>query len=119
MPAAKALLPSLLALTLSGCVVPMVDNDDTASNSCHTHTRSMSLKVLDENPLMRGCHDDECLAAALVISAGSALISGTIVLTGNTVHWLEYQGTCSDGYLNSAKQLFFETVNKPKPTPDS
>jgi len=77
----------------------------------------MSLKILDENPLMRGCHDDECLAAALVISAGSVLVSGTIVLAGNTVHWLEYQGTCSDGYLNSAKQLFFESLNKARLIP--
>ena len=114
----RAFFPSLLALTLSACVVPVVEQDD-ASASCHTHTKSMSLKVLDENPYMRGCHDEECLAAALVISAGSVLISGSIVLTGNTVHWLEYQGTCSDGYLNTAKQLFFERVNKPKPTPDT
>lgn len=112
-------LPSLLVLTLSACVVPVVDRDDAMSNSCNTYTKSMSLKVLDENPYMRGCHDEECLAAALVISAGSVLISGSIVLTGNTVHWLEYQGTCSDGYLNTAKQLFFETVNKAKPIPST
>jgi len=115
----RALLPSLLALALAGCVVPVVDNDVAASSSCHTYTKSMSLKVLDENPFMRGCHDDECLAAALVVSAGSVVISGSIVLTGNTVHWLEYQGTCSDGYLNAAKQLFFKTVNKAQPTPDT
>lgn len=112
-------MPSLLALTLSARVVPVVDRDDALSNSCNTYTKSMSLKVLDENPNVRGCHDEECLAAALVISAGSMLISGSIVLTGNTVHWLEYQGICSDGYLNTAKQLFFERVNKPKSTPDT
>jgi hypothetical protein len=115
----KTLLSCVLASALSGCVVPVVENDDTASSACHTYTKSMSLKVLDENPFMRGCHDEECLAAALVVSAGSAVISGSIVLTGNTVHWLEYQGTCSDGYLNSAKKLFIETVSKPKPAPET
>jgi hypothetical protein len=51
----------------------------------------------------------------LAIFAGSALISGSIVLTGNTVHWLEYQGTCSDGYLNSAKQKLFDSFGSPEP----
>jgi hypothetical protein len=76
----------------------------------------MSLKALHMNAM---CDDKGCLGGVLVLSAGSALISGSIVLTGNTVHWLEYQGTCSDGYLNVTKQLFIESVNKPKTTPAS
>ena len=61
-----------------------------------------------------GCNRGDCAAAALasvvVVTAGSAIISGSIVLTGNTIHWLEYQGRCSDGYLAKTKQLFLDTV---------
>jgi len=41
---------------------------------------------------------DICLAS-LLASASSIVVSGSIVLVGNTVHWLERQGTCEDGYL--------------------
>lgn len=77
----------------------------------------MSLQMADGNTFIRGCHDQVCLTAALAVFAGSAIISGSIVLTANTVHWLEYQGTCSDGYLNVAKQRFLDSVDKPAPTP--
>ena len=95
-------------------VVPVVEHDDTAP-SCNTYTKSMSLKAVDINLNHAACREEACLALVLAISAGSVLISGSIVLTGNTVHWLEYQGTCSDGYLNSAKQKLFDSFGNPAP----
>ena len=101
---------------LSACVfVPVVDRYEDAS-SCKTYTKSMSLKA---NQMNGACKDNGCLGGVLLLSAGSVLISGSIVLIGNTVHWLEYQGLCSDGYLNVTKQLFIESVNKPQTTPES
>jgi hypothetical protein len=115
--------PIALAFALSACVVvPVTDQDDISSAKCQTYTKSMSLKALDLTDNGKGrttCHDEACLAVALAVFAGSAIISGSIVLTGNTVHWLEYQGTCSDGYLYATKQLFLESVNTPKPAPAS
>lgn len=102
-----------LALALSGCmVVPVLDNDKAASTSCETYTKSMSLKTVSWQP---SCNNEECLATVVVIGAGSVLVSGSIVLVGNSVHWLEYQGTCSDGYLHSARRLFLESIARPKP----
>lgn len=113
-----------LALALSACVyVPRVE-EDSASSNCNTYTKSMSLEKIEvhQNLSVR-CNNEECLAALLatatVVSAGSAIISGSIVLTGNTVHWLEYQGTCSDGYLNAAKQLFRESLKRSEQTPET
>jgi hypothetical protein len=104
----------VLASSLSACVVPVMDKDAVASSSCQTTTHSMSLQMSDGNTFLHGgCHDQVCMAAALTVFAGSAIISGSIVLTGNTIHWLEYQGTCSDGYLNTARQLFLKSVNEP------
>ena len=78
----------------------------------------MSLKVVSGNP-GSGCNDNECIAALLAVFAGSAIISGSIVVTNNTVHWLEYQGTCSYSYLNIVKQRFLDSISKPKPTPET
>jgi hypothetical protein len=106
-----------LAFALSACVVPIVKEDDAAASNCKTTTKSMSLQMADGNVFIQGCSNEACITAALAVFAGSAIISGSIVLTANTVHWLEYQGTCSDGYLNIAKQRFLESENKPTSTP--
>jgi hypothetical protein len=112
-----------LVLALSACVyVPRVE-EDRASSNCNTYTKSLTLEKIEvHRNLSVRCNNEECLAALLatatVVSAGSAIISGSIVLTGNTVHWLEYQGTCSDGYLNATKQLFLESINIAKPAPE-
>jgi hypothetical protein len=109
-----------LSIALAACavVVPVVDKDAAASatSTCKTYTNSMSLKVYAEN-IGGSCNTNECAVAALAVFAGSAIISGCIVITNNTVHWLEYQGSCSDGFLNSAKQRFLDSVNNPKPIP--
>jgi hypothetical protein len=42
----------------------------------------------------------ECLAATLVIGAGSTLVAGSIVVVGNTAYWLERVGTCTAKAFN-------------------
>ena len=83
----------------------------------------MSLETIEihGNIADNGClNNRDCavgaLAGVIVVTAGSAVISGSIVVTGNTLHWLEYQGTCSDGYLSKAKQLFLASIGMSKPT---
>jgi broad specificity polyphosphatase/5'/3'-nucleotidase SurE len=114
----------LLAMTLalSACIyVPVVDESNADSSSCKTFTKSMSMQTveLQGNLAISGCQNRDCVATALasvvVVTAGSAVISGSIVLTGNTIHWLEYQGTCSEGYLSRAKKLFLESIGISKP----
>jgi hypothetical protein len=118
-----AIACSSLACVLSACIyVPKV-KDDSSSPSCKTYTKSMTLEQIEvhQNLSVR-CNNDECLAVLLTaaaVSAGSAIISGSIVVTNNTVHWLEYQGTCDDSYLNTAKQRFLDSVSKPEPAPHS
>jgi hypothetical protein len=126
---------TFLALSLSACIyVPVVDESKESPAACETFTKHMSMQNLRDMEardtrgrsidipinIGGGCNS-ECaaaiLAAVVVVSAGSAIISGSIVLTGNTVHWLEYQGTCSDGYLSSTKRSFLEAIDKAKPIP--
>ena len=47
-----------------------------------------------------GSNIEACLVTfGIIIPAGSFVISGGIVLVGNTLYWLEYQGTCKDGLI--------------------
>jgi hypothetical protein len=103
-----------LALALSACVVvPAEDTNEVAS--CNTHTKSMTLKMADARLDRLACGDEACLAVILAVSAGSLIVSGTVVLTNNTVHWLEYQGSCDDSFLNTTKQRFLDSLDDPKP----
>jgi hypothetical protein len=118
---AKRAVVLSIALVISACIyVPVVDEHDTDSASCKTYTKSMTLETIElqGNIAQPGCRTGDCAAAALagvvVVTAGSAIISGSIVLTGNTIHWLEYQGTCSDGYLGKVKKLFLDSIGKSK-----
>jgi hypothetical protein len=116
----RAVLLAIISV-LSACIyVPVVDEHEAASASCKTYTKSMTLEAiqLQGNIVQPACGTGDCAAAALAsviaVTAGSAIISGSIVLTGNTIHWLEYQGTCSDGYLGRAKRLFLDSIGKSK-----
>jgi hypothetical protein len=40
----------------------------------------------------------------VVIPAGSLVVSGSIVLSSNTLRWLEYQGHCDEGVIQKALQ---------------
>lgn len=66
-------------------------------------TRSLDLDY--ETMSVGSCGgSDEAAAACLaifgiVIPVGSLVASGSVVLVGNTLHWLEYHGTCDDGLL--------------------
>jgi hypothetical protein len=35
-----------------------------------------------------------CLVASGVVASASLIVSGSIVLIGNTIHWLEYKASC-------------------------
>lgn len=59
------------------------------------------------------CHSDECEALLIVVAAipvGSFIVSGSIVLVGNTVHWLEQQGRCDDGVIQTGLNKFLNLV---------
>jgi hypothetical protein len=67
-------------------------------------TRSLDLDYAQMTARDCGVNSNEgaaiCLAAmGVIIPVGSLVASGSIVLVGNTMHWLEYHGTCDDGML--------------------
>lgn len=77
----------------------------------------MSLNVVEVKTVPIECGQNRgCAAGAvasmIVVTGGSAVVSGSIVLVGNTAHWLEYQGTCSDGYLARARNAFLAAIGQ-------
>jgi hypothetical protein len=67
-------------------------------------TRSLDLDYAQMNVLDCGSSSKEgaaiCLVAmGVIIPIGSFVASGSIVLVGNTLHWLEYHGACDEGLL--------------------
>jgi len=59
---------------------------------CNIQSRKLLLTA--ESMKNLHCGDKACMAAILGVSAGSVIVSGSIVVAGNTVYWLEKQGKC-------------------------
>ena len=87
---------SALSLLASGCVF-YPQTAESYDPVCEVRARHMQLK----SEVMHGtCGASTqsaavgCLALAAGITAGSAIVSGSIVVVGNTVYWLEKRGKC-------------------------
>lgn len=117
----KTLLPVLLACALSSCiVVPKVDKkadeNEKAQSSCNTFTKPLTLGLAEINGAAMGnVSGPDIIPALLGMFALSGVISGSVMLTCNSAHWLEYQTRCGDGYLRSANEFVFRTASNPLP----
>lgn len=47
-----------------------------------------------------------CLVVLIGVPAASLVVSGSVVLAGNTLHWMEYHGRCEQGLVNKALSQF-------------
>ena len=97
----------IACLVLLEACLYLPKTSDTVDSACecrmHTSQWELSRKDLLE---MQLCHDSgdggrACLLMiGVVLPASSWLVSKSIVIAGNAVHWLEYQGVCDDGALS-------------------
>lgn len=63
---------------------------------CQIEKRHMSLEV-HQVATIAGCANEACAAALVLfgaVTAATAVVSGSVVLVGNVVYWLEEQGHC-------------------------
>ncbi|MCF2857044.1 hypothetical protein L1286_06165 [Pseudoalteromonas sp. SMS1] len=104
-----ALLTVLALCTLSACIfVPKEVQyfDERCQITMRKHVLSH-----EEMGYLGGCSDKACavlMAGAGIVSAASLVVSGTIVMTQNTLTWLEQQDGCkvpenSDSELQTAQ----------------
>lgn len=95
----RTYLLTIALLVLPSCIaVPRTEV--SYDPQCQIQFRQMRLDVKTSSgggPSLVNCSGQACLPyLALVggISLGSMVVSGSIVIVGNTVFWLEKQGRC-------------------------
>lgn len=87
---------SLAAVLLQACV--FVPRTTTAyDEQCQFYTRQMTLEPAYIGAL-GSCSGRQCgyvLATLGAVAAASLVVSGSVVVVGNVVYWLEKQGKCA------------------------
>lgn len=80
---------------LSGCVFyPKIHEQQNYAQQCPMTTRQLTLDYDLINAFDCGDNADACLIIAVGAPAATFVVSGSVVVIGNTLHWLEYQGFC-------------------------
>jgi len=107
------ILFALLFIAFTGCFYPKtVTNND---NQCELTTKKLTLEFSDEGSqatvegmlhILQDCDEPECLYVVpiglVVVPITSFTVSGSIVVVGNTLHWIEQQGKCEDSATKKA-----------------
>lgn len=85
-----------LAALLQGCVF-FPHTTTVYDEACRIETKQMTLRA-EQFGYFASCSGNQCASMLVVIgaiTAGSAVVSGSIVVIGNAVYWLEKQGKCA------------------------
>ena len=93
--ARRVLTACCLLASAAGCVY-FPSTSTLYDEKCQTYERHMTLEVQQLGTLM-GCHGEACVGALVVmgaVSASTAVVSGSVVIMGNVVYWVEKQGRC-------------------------
>jgi len=101
----KTKLALLTTTLLYGCAFPKTVR--VYDEECQVMARQMVLDVKQVNDSQK-CSNNDCIAefvGAAALLAASTVISGTIVVAGNMVYWLEKKRSCKPK----------ATVNEPSP----
>lgn len=94
-PAVPAVLAGGWLLAASGCIV-VPQTREVYDPDCRILTRQVMLEAAYVGGF-QACAGEGCLAmltAAGVVTAASAVVSGSIALVGNVVYWIERRGRC-------------------------
>ncbi len=126
-------LLALLSFLIVGCFAPGIIAEK--NQSCQLVTKKLELVLYEEGSqaLTSGtflgmlesseaCQTPECLLiiplSVLAISVTSIIVSGSIVVVGNTIHWIEKEGKCKssttrtivNNLINSIKAIGGKTI---------
>lgn len=88
---------------VSCAVVPVVKPHTPDDIECGVSTHEYDLKMVQMGSISASCDSAECILSIGLFAAAwtgvTAIVSGSIVVVGNTVHWLEQQGPCDSDKL--------------------
>ena len=98
----KITITFLIFALLQGCVAYPKTTPDRDNKRCDLVTKK--LRLATEKDAYKVAAKIDPISA--VVSAGllygvTVVVSGSVVLVGNTVHFLEKQGQCDDSFLNT------------------
>ncbi|MFC1523390.1 hypothetical protein ACFL6N_01235 [Thermodesulfobacteriota bacterium] len=123
----RQLLFLFITLFISGCFAPAYVPVDPSGEECDLLTRKLTLEVSEKGTqlgvegvvevmaeVLDDCGEPECLLVIplgiLSIPVSSLIVSGSIVVGGNTIHWIEKQGKCDNGMIRKAVNNLRETT---------
>lgn len=105
----------LISTMLSGCFFyPKAAREPY--NQCKLVTRKLTLgmKTARGFNISSSSAKPEALLGALGVgvaaSTATLIVSGSIVILGNTVHWLEQEGSCPKGRIRRAAEGLVDSV---------
>ena len=110
----KCLILIVLSFLLTACAFyPKVAISQ--HTSCELVTKRLIIDgFIGGIPDVSDCNDLDCilviLGGAAVIGIVSFVVTGSIVITGNTVHWIEQQGKCDNGIIIKAVNDLSESL---------
>ena len=114
-----------LSIIIGGCLV-ISKTENSIVNNCELVTNKWTLEIynIGSNNECYGCDEFvrgilecggevvECVAIGANVSLGWTVIAGSVVVVGNTVHWLEKQGSCEDSLIKSSiNKLYSSTLD--------
>jgi len=111
----KTVLLSCFIATLISCTFYPKVVHDADNDRCKLSSNKLTLEV----SVPRGgfhCNGASgdgaaiCLAVAGIYSITTAVVSGSIVLIGNTAHWIEKQGKCTDDRVAKEKSRHIKSM---------
>lgn len=98
---------SVMVLQTSCAFYPAVSPDQSYANDCEMKTRKLTLE--NEQLGFFDCNQgsaEACLILVAGVPVATLAVSGSVVLLGNTLHWVEYHGRCETGFVSKTLSKF-------------
>lgn len=112
------LIPSL---TVTGCFWAKIVPENIHECKLVTKKFTLVFSEKDGTDILQGTLSDHCegdaracllafTVAIVAIPASSFIVSGSIVVIGNTINWIEQQGRCKDSSIRTAINNLIEST---------
>ena len=104
-----------IAALLAGCIY-LPETTSVYNSECGIYEQRITLEGHQVASIM-GCRNEGCAAALVVagvVSATTAVISGSVVVIGKVAYWLEKQGQCLASSSRQATEII--PANAPRTT---
>ncbi len=98
------LLIGVISISFSGCVFfypQEIAPRTKVEKECQLYFKQTYLNAEVIEGYGDICEDELCAYFLMALPVGSLVVSGSMVVVNNTLHWIEYQGRCDDGLLKN------------------